>query len=314
MARRRISGVRKPIGAGIADIQRGNLVSLALELQRATRQRAADLVADVLDAVPGLDSGFGLHASRGAQSRRTEIAPTGAITPETAILRGPELPRKFIDETHPGRHQARRGLQHPHPGPPDGSGVITDGVKQSINPFDEIALEEALRLREKGHADEVVVAVHRAGRRAERSCARRWPWARIAPCCVSATTALEPLDAAKTFLQAGRARTAVAWCCWASRPSTMTTTRPGRCSQALWDRPQATFASRVELDGSSARVTREVDAGLETIEVDLPAVITGGPAPQRAALREAAGHHQGQEEAAGRRWSSRRWASRRDRS
>ena len=54
----------------------------------------------------------------------------------------------------------------------------------------------------------------------------------------------------------------------------MTATRPARCWRALWDRPQATFASKLELSGTTARVTREVDAGLETIEVDLPAVVT----------------------------------------
>ena len=53
-----------------------------------------------------------------------------------------------------------------------------------------------------------------------------------------------------------------------------TTARPAQMLAALWDRPQATYASKLELDGARARVTREVDAGLETIEVDLPAVIT----------------------------------------
>src|SRR6184192_1289889 len=63
---------------------------------------------------------------------------------------------------------------------PDGSGVVTDGVKLSINPFDEIALEEALRIKERGGAEEVVVATV-ARRTASSSCARRWRWGRIAP-------------------------------------------------------------------------------------------------------------------------------------
>ena len=62
---------------------------------------------------------------------------------------------------------------------PDGSGVVTDGVKLSANPFDDIALEEALRLREKGVATEVVVVDDRPGRRCRRTCATAWRWAPI---------------------------------------------------------------------------------------------------------------------------------------
>ncbi|MEO8308213.1 MAG: electron transfer flavoprotein subunit beta/FixA family protein [Pseudomonadota bacterium] len=155
---------------------------------------------------------------------------------------------------------------------PDGSGVITDGVKQSINPFDEIALEEALRLKEKGHADEVVVVsigppeVQNQLRTALAMGADR-------AVLVNSPTALEPLDAAKTFLKLIE-REQPLLVLLGKQAIDDDNNQTGQMLAGLWDRPQATFASRIELDDNSARVTREVDAGLETIEVDLPAVIT----------------------------------------
>ena len=73
----------------------------------------------------------------------------------------------------------------------------------------------------------------------------------------------------------------------------------GQMLAALWGRPQATFASELEVNGGVATVTREVDAGLEVIEVDLPAVDHRRPAPQRAALHQAARHHEGEVQADG---------------
>ena len=154
---------------------------------------------------------------------------------------------------------------------PDGSGVITDGVKQSINPFDEIALEEALRLREKGKADEVVVVsigpaeVQNQLRTALAMGADR--------ALLVNSPALEPLDAAKTFLKLIE-REQPLLVLLGKQAIDDDNNQTGQMLAGLWDRPQATFASRVELGDNSARVTREVDAGLETIEVDLPAVIT----------------------------------------
>ena len=155
---------------------------------------------------------------------------------------------------------------------PDGSGVVTDGVKMSINPFDEIALEEALRIKERGGAEEVVVATigpadcpaaaahrarhgrrpraARAGRRRRRAAGRR---ARAAEARREGAALLVILG--KQAIDDDNSQT-------------------GQMLAALWNRPQATFASKVELAEGKARVTREVDAGLETLEVDLPAVIT----------------------------------------
>jgi electron transfer flavoprotein beta subunit len=154
---------------------------------------------------------------------------------------------------------------------PDGSGVITEGVKQSINPFDEIALEEALRLKEKGLADEVVVAsigpaeVQNQLRTALAMGADR--------ALLVNSPALEPLDAAKTFLKLIE-REQPFLVLLGKQAIDDDNNQTGQMLAGLWDRPQATFASRIELRDNSARVTREVDAGLETIEVDLPAVVT----------------------------------------
>ena len=154
---------------------------------------------------------------------------------------------------------------------PDNTGVITDGVKQSINPFDEIALEEALRLKEKGLADEVVVAsigpadVQNQLRTALAMGADR--------ALLVEATGIEPLDAAKIFLKLA-AREQPLLVMLGKQAIDDDNNQTGQMLAALWDRPQATFASKVELTGDVARVTREVDAGLETIEVDLPAVIT----------------------------------------
>jgi electron transfer flavoprotein beta subunit len=155
---------------------------------------------------------------------------------------------------------------------PDNTGVITEGLKQSLNPFDEIALEEALRLREKGLADEVVVAsigppeVQSQLRTALAMGADR-------AMLVTSPVPLEPLDAAKTLLKLVE-REQPLLVLLGKQAIDDDNNQTGQMLAALWDRPQATFASKLELTGNTARVTREVDAGLETIEVDLPAVVT----------------------------------------
>jgi electron transfer flavoprotein beta subunit len=154
----------------------------------------------------------------------------------------------------------------------DNSGVITEGVKQSINPFDEIALEEALRLKEKGLAEEVVVAsigppeVQNQLRTALAMGADR-------ALLVAHAGSLEALDAARVLLKLVE-REQPMLALLGKQAIDDDNNQTGQMLAALWDRPQATFASRVELDGGTARVTREVDAGLEVLDVDLPAVIT----------------------------------------
>jgi electron transfer flavoprotein beta subunit len=155
---------------------------------------------------------------------------------------------------------------------PDGSGVVTDGVKMSLNPFDEIALEEALRLKEKGLATEVVVlSIGPADVQTQLRTALAMGADRAIH--VQSDETLEPLDVAKVFLSVAQRETPDL-IVLGKQAIDDDNGQTGQMLAALWQRPQATFASRVEIDGNVARVVREVDAGLETLDVDLPAVIT----------------------------------------
>ncbi len=154
----------------------------------------------------------------------------------------------------------------------DGSGVDTDNVKMSLNPFCEIALEEAIRLRESGAATEVVLVsvgsaeietVIRSGLAMGADRAIR----------VDADNDLEPLAIAKLLKhvveqeEAGLVITG-------KQSIDGDNNQTGQMLSALLGWPQATFASEVALEGEGAKVTREVDGGLETITVPLPAVVT----------------------------------------
>lgn len=155
---------------------------------------------------------------------------------------------------------------------PDGSGVVTEGVKMSINPFDEIALEEALRIRERGAARQVVVAsIGPADCQQQLRTALAMGADRAI--LVQTDAPVEPLTAAQAILALVR-REEPSLVILGKQAIDDDNNQTGQMLAALWERPQATFASRVDLEDGHATVTREVDAGLETIEVDLPAVIT----------------------------------------
>jgi electron transfer flavoprotein beta subunit len=155
---------------------------------------------------------------------------------------------------------------------PDSSGVITDGVKMSINPFDDIALEEALRIKERGAADEVIVAtVGPADTQQQLRSALAMGADRALH--VQADGVIEPLVAARALLRLIE-REQPMLVILGKQAIDDDNGQTGQVLAALWNRPQATYASKVELSEGTARVTREVDAGLETLEVDLPAVIT----------------------------------------
>jgi electron transfer flavoprotein beta subunit len=155
---------------------------------------------------------------------------------------------------------------------PDGSGVMLDGVKMSVNPFDEIALEESLRIKERGTNIEVVaVSIGVADTQQQLRTALAMGADRAI--LVQTESPVEPLIAAQTFLALAKKE----------NPDLIflgkqaiddDANQTGQMLAAIWERPQATYASKVEITGNKASVTREVDAGLETIEVDLPAVVT----------------------------------------
>jgi electron transfer flavoprotein beta subunit len=155
---------------------------------------------------------------------------------------------------------------------PDGTGVVTDGVKMSINPFDEIALEEALRIKEKGGATEVIV-VSIGPADTQQQLRTGLAMGADRAILVQTDSAVEPLGAARIFLKLVE-KESPQLVILGKQGIDDDNNQTGQMLAALWNRPQATFASKVELDGAKAKVTREVDAGLETIEIDLPAVIT----------------------------------------
>lgn len=155
---------------------------------------------------------------------------------------------------------------------PDGSGVVTEGVKMSINPFDEIALEEALRIRERGHAAEVLV-VSLGPADCQQQLRTGLAMGADRAILIENDGELEPLLAAKAFLKVIE-RESPDLVLLGKQAIDDDCNQTGQMLAALWGRPQATFASNVELSEGSARVTREVDAGLEVIEIELPGVIT----------------------------------------
>ena len=155
---------------------------------------------------------------------------------------------------------------------PDGTGVVTDGVKMSINPFDEIALEEALRIKERGGAEEVVVAtIGPADCQQQLRTALAMGADRALH--VQADGVIEPLVAARTLLELIEKEQPFLVIV-GKQAIDDDNSQTGPMLAALWNRPQVTFASKVELSDGKAKVTREVDAGLETLEVDLPALVT----------------------------------------
>jgi electron transfer flavoprotein beta subunit len=154
----------------------------------------------------------------------------------------------------------------------DGSGVETANVKMSMNPFDEIAVEEAVRLKEAGVATEIVVvscgvtACQETLRTALAIGADR-------AILVDTDAELQPLAVAK-LLQKLVAKENPGLVILGKQAIDDDSNQTGQMLAALLGWPQATFASKVKKDGEKLQVTREVDGGLETISIKLPAVVT----------------------------------------
>jgi len=155
---------------------------------------------------------------------------------------------------------------------PDGSGVDKDGVKMSVNPFDEIALEEALRIREAGQAEEVIV-VSAGGDECQQQLRTGLAMGADRAIQIQTTESLQPLSVARAFLEIVK-RENPGLVILGKQAIDDDNSQTAQMLAALWERPQATFASKLKIEGQSATVTREVDAGLETVEIDLPAVVS----------------------------------------
>ena len=151
----------------------------------------------------------------------------------------------------------------------DGTGVDLANVKMSMNPFDEIAVEEAIRLKEKGVATEIIARVGRPGTRRRKRCAPRSPWVRTARSwSVMTETRLSRWRVAKILKSDRRGRSARPGHHSASRRLTTTRNQIGQMLAALMGRPQGTFASEGRQSMAiSVTVTREVDGGLETVKL-----------------------------------------------
>ena len=148
---------------------------------------------------------------------------------------------------------------------PDGSGVDTANVKMSMNPFDEIAVEEAVRLKEKGIATEIV-AVSCGAAACQETLRTALAIGADRAILVQSDAELQPLAVVK--------RESPGLVILGKQAIDDDANQVGQMVAALLDWPQATFASKVEIGGGKAVVKREVDGGLETVEMALPAVIT----------------------------------------
>ncbi len=154
----------------------------------------------------------------------------------------------------------------------DGSGVDIANVKMSMNPFDEIAVEEAVRLKEKGVVTEVI-AVSCGVTQCQETLRTAMAIGADRAILVETAVELQPLAVAK-LLKALVDKEQPGLVILGKQAIDDDCNQTGQMLAALAGLPQATFASKVEVEGEKAKVTREVDGGLETLSVTLPAVIT----------------------------------------
>ncbi|MDP3806506.1 electron transfer flavoprotein subunit beta/FixA family protein [Hydrogenophaga sp.] len=154
----------------------------------------------------------------------------------------------------------------------DGSGMDIASVKMSMNPFDEIAVEEAVRLKEKGAATEIVT-VSCGVSQCQETLRTAMAIGADRSILVESNEELQPLAVAK-LLKALIDKEQPGLVILGKQAIDDDCNQTGQMLAALANLPQATFASKVEVAGDKAKVTREIDGGLETLEVSLPAVVT----------------------------------------
>jgi len=155
---------------------------------------------------------------------------------------------------------------------PDGSGVATDGVKMSINPFDEIAIEEALRIKEAGKASEIIV-VTIGTNDAQQQLRTALAMGADRAILIESNSEIQSLKAATSLLSIAK-KEQPGLVIMGKQAIDDDNNQTPQMLATLWNRPQATFVSKLEINNGKVLATREIDAGLETIEVTLPAVIS----------------------------------------
>jgi electron transfer flavoprotein beta subunit len=154
----------------------------------------------------------------------------------------------------------------------DGSGVDLDNVKMSMNPFDEIAVEEAIQQREAGKATEVV-AVSIGPAKAQETLRTALAMGADRAILISTDETVEPLAVAKLLAKVVEEE-APQVVILGKQAIDDDSNQTGQMLAALLGWGQATFANTVEIDGDAATVAREIDGGLQTVKVNLPAIIT----------------------------------------
>ena len=154
----------------------------------------------------------------------------------------------------------------------DGTGVDLANVKMSMNPFDEIAVEEAIRLREKGAASEIV-AVSIGPIKAQETLRTALAMGADRAILVQTDAEVEPLAVAKILAKIAQEEQP-GMVVLGKQAIDDDSNQTGQMLAALLGWPQGTFASKVEVEGETVNVTREVDGGLETVRLKLPAVVT----------------------------------------
>ncbi|WP_283113697.1 electron transfer flavoprotein subunit beta/FixA family protein [Neisseria elongata] len=154
----------------------------------------------------------------------------------------------------------------------DGSDVDIGNVKMSMNPFDEIAVEEAVRLKEAGKVSEIV-AVSLGGKKCEDTLRTALAMGADRSVHVETEVALEPLAVAK-LLKAVADKEQPQILLLGKQAIDDDANQTAQMLAALMNAPQGTFAGKLEIDGSEAVVTREIDGGMETVALKLPAVIS----------------------------------------
>jgi electron transfer flavoprotein beta subunit len=154
----------------------------------------------------------------------------------------------------------------------DGTGVDLANVKMSMNPFDEIAVEEAIRLKEKGVATEIV-AISIGEQKAQETLRTALAMGADRAILIVSETEVEPLGVAKLLAKVVEEEQP-GLVILGKQAIDDDSNQTGQMLAALLGRPQGTFASKIEVEGDSVNVTREVDGGLETVKLALPAIVT----------------------------------------
>ena len=154
----------------------------------------------------------------------------------------------------------------------DGSGIDLTNVKMSMNPFDEISVEQAIRMKEAGQVTEIV-AVSIGPEKSQETLRTALAMGADRAILVATEAALEPITVAKllkAIVEAEQPGLVIA----GKQAIDDDCNQTGQMLAALLGWPQATFASKITLEGGKATVTREVDGGLQTVRINLPAVVT----------------------------------------